>query len=282
MTQEFNVAVLTGGTSGLGRFVARGLVRAGWRLVLLARDPGRAEALLHWLKTEAPDAIIEIEPADLSLLEAARTAGRAIAARHRSIGLLVLNAGTFQARRRVTSEGHELVLAVNHLSPFVLMQSMTEPLLHGAARVVAVSSSTSDRARIDPDNLELARGWNLVRAYAQSKLAVMTTSFEWARRLGPQVTVNVVHPGTVATSLIRVGGPIGWVWRAMGNFVLTPEQGAATPLRAALDPTLAGVTGQYLKPAGVVLPNRRATDAALAARVWRATERLVAMPPASQ
>jgi NAD(P)-dependent dehydrogenase (short-subunit alcohol dehydrogenase family) len=251
-------------------------------VVVVARDAAKAEALRTWLATEVPGAAVEIERADLAMMAQARTAGMAIAARHPAIGLLVLNAGTFQSRRRITSERHELVLAVNHLSPFVLIQTLLQPLRAGAARVVVVGSSASDRAGIDPDNLELAHGWNLVRAYAQSKLAVMTTSFEWARRLAPQVSVNVVHPGLVATDLVRATGLIGWVWRAIGRFALTAEQGAAAPLRAALDPALAGITGRYLTPAGFASPNRRATDPALAARVWQATERLAAVPPARQ
>jgi NAD(P)-dependent dehydrogenase (short-subunit alcohol dehydrogenase family) len=271
------VAILTGGTSGLGRYIARGLVQAGWHLVLIARDPAKAAATIAWLG----DPSVDVEPADLSLLAATRTAAAAIAARHPAIGLLILNAGTFQPRRRVTSEGHELTLAVNHLSPFVLIQSLTPQLQAGRARVAVTGSSASNHALINPDNLELTRGWSLLSAYPQSKLAVMATSFEWSRRLAPAVTVNVVHPGFVATDLVRATGPVGWAWRALGHLALTPEQGAAAPLRAALDPALAGVTGRYITPDGFGSPNRRALDPTLVARIWQATERLTA-PPGSQ
>jgi hypothetical protein len=86
--------------------------------------------------------------------------------------------------------------------------------------------------------------------------------------------VIVVHPGTVATSLVRVGGVVGLFWRGMARFAMTAEQGAAAPLRAALDPDLAGVTGRYLTPAGLASPNRRALDLGLVRRVWEATEQL--------
>ena len=63
----------------------------------------------------------------------------------------------------------------------------------------------------------------------------MMSTFETARLLaGTGVTANVVHPGTVATSLIRSGGPIGLAWRLMRPFLSTEEQGADTPLHVAL------------------------------------------------
>ena len=278
MTQR--VAVLTGGTSGLGRFIARGLVQAGWGIVLIARDQMLAMQTRAWLLEAAPHTLVEVVICDLSLIGETRRAAADITAVHPSIGLLVLNAGTFQSRRRVTTEGHELVLAVNHLSPFVLTGALTPAL--SEARIVFVGSSASDRARIDPDNLELTRDWGMQHAYSQSKLAGMITAFTWAQRLAPSSTVNVVHPGLVATGLVKDRGAIGLAWAVMAQFALTPEQGAAAPLRAALDPALGGVSGRYLKPRGFGLANRRTTDAGLAARIWQATERLISLaPPAS-
>jgi NAD(P)-dependent dehydrogenase (short-subunit alcohol dehydrogenase family) len=273
------VAILTGGTSGLGRFVALGLVQAGFRLVLVARDTGKARSVRDWLHNEVPSAVIEVELTDMSLLADVRRASSAIAARYPRIDLLVLNAGTFESRRIVTAEGHERTLAINHLAPFVMIEALAGPLRAGRARVVVVGSNSSDQADIDPDDLELRRGWSLTRAYPRSKLALITTSLEWARRLAPEVCVNVVHPGFVATDLVRARGIVGWVWRRLRPFALSPEQGAATPLRAALDPALAGVTGRYIKPSGFASPNRRAVDPALSGRVWEATERLVAGEP---
>jgi NAD(P)-dependent dehydrogenase (short-subunit alcohol dehydrogenase family) len=163
-----------------------------------------------------------------------------------------------------------------------MIGALAPALRAGHARVVVVGSNGADHARIDPDDLELRRGWSLVSAYPRSKLALLTTSLEWARRLAPEVSLNVVHPGFVATDLVRASGMVGWAWRQLGRFALTPEQGAATPLRAALDPALAGETGRYIKPGGFASPNRRAIDPALAARVWRATERLVLAEPSGQ
>ncbi len=268
-------AVVTGAAGGIGRFIALGLARAGFLVLLVGRESGRGEALRSWIAAEAPGAATEFLPADLSSLAATRALGHQIARRCENLDVLALNAGVFRGRREVTPEGHEMVLAVNCLSPFVLIRDLEVLLRAAHGRVVTVGSSTSDRARIDPDNLELVRGWGMSRAYAQSKLAVMMTSFTWAERLAPDVTVNVVHPGLVATGLVRTPGVVGLAWRLLAPFSRTEAQGAETPLHAALAPELSRVTGQYLKDKKLAAPNPLALDARMRARVWRAAETLI-------
>lgn len=277
MQNEKRVAVVTGATSGIGRWIALGLARAGFHVVLICRDAARGEAAQSWIANSAPLASTEIVVADLSSLAATTSAARQIAAHHPCLALLINNAGVFRARRARTAEGREMVIAVNLLAPFILMRELGPALQAGApSRIVTVGSSTSDKARIDPANLELDRGWNLVRAYSSSKLGVMMVTFETARRLaGTGVVANVVHPGAVATSLVRTPGIIGLAWRLMAPWLRSEEQGADTPLHVALADDLSDQSGQYFKDRRAVAPNRRALDGGLVARVWEATERLV-------
>ena len=169
---------------------------------------------------------------------------------------------------------------MNHLAPFVLAAALQPALCRGApSRVVNVGSTASDRARLRLDDLEGARLFSPVRAYGQSKLALMMATFEWSRRLaGTGVCVNVVHPGLVATQIGAVPGPIGWGWRLLRPFALSPERGSDTPLFVALSPTLEDVTGQYFKRRKPVRPNPQALSGESARRLWAETERLLAVP----
>lgn len=276
MDENRPVAVVTGATGGIGREIALGLARAGRHVVLVGRDQGRGEAALAWIAERAPGASTELMLADLSLVAATRDLGRRILERHPRIALLVNNAGAFDARQVVTSEGFDRVLATNLLAPFVLSEALL-PALRAAApsRIVNVGSSSSDRARLDPGRLVLGRRWRMVAAYGQSKLALMMVTFELARRLeGSGVVANVVHPGLVASGLIRTGGPIGAAWRLLAHVSLTEEQGADTPLHVALSPEFAGITGAYVKRRRAVRPNRQALDRAAVTRVWAETTRL--------
>jgi NAD(P)-dependent dehydrogenase (short-subunit alcohol dehydrogenase family) len=271
------VAVVTGATGGIGRWIALGLAQAGHDVVLVGRSQHRGDDTLAWIAARAPGARLEFYVADLASLAATRLVAERIVVRAPAIDVLVNNAGVFCTRREETPEGHERVIAVNHLAPFVLTRALL-PALSSAprARIVNIGSSTSDRARIDPADLAGKRRWGMVHAYSQSKLALMMATFGWALRLhGTSITANVVHPGLVATGLVRASGVVGWVWRGMAPFVLTAEQGADTPLHVALSAEFAGISGSYVKRRRVVPPNRRALDAGLVEQVWRATEALV-------
>jgi len=271
------ICMVTGGTGGIGKWIALGMAQAGYRVVMVGRDLARGEAARSWISGRAGDAKIDLLVTDLASLAATASLGRAFAARYGRLDTLVLNAGVFRSRRDVTEEGHETVLAVNHLSPFVLIRELTGALQAAApARIITVGSSSSDRAAIVPEDLELTRGWGMVRAYSQSKLAVMMTTFLWARRLRTTgVTANVVHPGLVATGLVRTTGVVGLAWLLLNPFAKSEEDGAKTPLFAALAPQHATTTGKYFKDCRIVPPNPLAQDEALCSEVWRATERMV-------
>ena len=268
------VAVVTGATAGIGQYIALGIARAGYHTILVARDAGRAEATRSWIAAQARGAATEIVIADLSSLVQTRAAGAAITAAHPRIDLLVNNAGLITAQREVTGEGHERILAVNHLAPFVLTQALQHALRDaGEARVVNVGSRAHERARMDVDNLELATQWNPIRAYNRSKLAITMATFEWARRL-PGVAVNVVHPGVVRTKIAALPGYLGVGWALLKPFMIGVEEGADSPLHVALSPLVAGQTGQYFKKRLPVRPNPQALDRALTARLWTETTRL--------
>jgi NAD(P)-dependent dehydrogenase (short-subunit alcohol dehydrogenase family) len=276
MRSTGHVAVVTGATSGIGRFIALGLARAGHKLVLVCRNRNRSAAARAWIAESVGDCDIEVTIADLSRLSESERAARDIALRYPRINLLINNAGAFETTFVETAEGFDRVLAVNLLSPFVLTETLLPSLLAGApSRIVNVGSSTSDRAKIDPAKLALGDSWTMVRAYSQSKLALMMTTFEWAERLaGTGVTVNVVHPGLVATNLVRSGGLVGLAWRCLSLAAMSEKQGAESVLHAALSSELETATGIYLKNRKPARPNPRALNPALRERVWTETARL--------
>lgn len=274
---EGRTALLTGATSGIGRWTALGLARAGYQVIAAGRDPRRGEELVKWVKGQVPAAQIDVVTTDLSVTAEVRRMARQIRERAPRLHVLINNAGLACRSREVTVEGHELTLAVNYLAPFLLTRELLPSLMAaGRARIVNVGSVASDRARIDLDDLESARNWSTMRAYARSKLALMIATFEWARRLDPEVvTANVVHPGGVATAIGDVGGVPGLAWRLLKPFLLSPEQGARTTRHVATSSAVEGVTGRYFKREAPAEPNPLAKDNALAAQLWVRTEAMV-------
>jgi NAD(P)-dependent dehydrogenase (short-subunit alcohol dehydrogenase family) len=275
MAQQ-KISVVTGASSGIGKWIALGMAQAGYAVVMVGRDPARGDAAKFWILERVPSASLDLRVVDLASLEGTAALARDIAAVYGRVDVLVLNAGMFQSRHEVTSEGHESVLAVNHLSPFVMIRELAGALRAAApSRIVVVGSSSSDNAKIDLENVELTQGWGMWRSYSRSKLAVMMATFEWARRLAAErITANVVHPGFVASGLVRTPGLIGLVWRLGKPFGRSEEKGAETPLFVALSPEHGTATGKYFKDCKIVQPNRLALDEALCRQLWQATERL--------
>jgi NAD(P)-dependent dehydrogenase (short-subunit alcohol dehydrogenase family) len=276
------IALVTGATSGIGRWTALGLAHMGIRVLAHGRDPKRGEALRRFIAGRVPGASMELVYADLSRLSEVRQLAQQAQTMAPHLNLLVNNAGTMAKMRQLTADGIERVLAVDHLAPFVLTQALL-PLLKAAApgtRVVNVGSSISDHATIRPYDLQLTRGWTARRAYSQSKLAMMICSFEMARRLaGHDVSVNVVHPGVVATRIGNLGGRFGLLWEIGKPFMRSSERGAENTLFVATEPTLAGVTGRYFKDCALAAPNPLALDRGLASWLWTETERLTGQAP---
>lgn len=130
---EEKVAVVTGPTSGIGRWIAASLARAGMHAVLVARNPERAAATARWIVGQVPGAGTETVVAELSSVAETRAGAAAIAQAHPRIALLVNNAGVYSPRRMVTAEGNERTLAVNHLAPFVMRLGLLDTL-RAAAR----------------------------------------------------------------------------------------------------------------------------------------------------
>lgn len=241
------VAVVTGATSGLGREVARGLVRLGAQVVINARDPRRGEAAKADLGAGRPDAVTVL-PMDVSDQDSIRSFAAAVRARHGQVDILVNNAGAWFTDRRASVDGLELTFATNVIGPYLLTALLLDPLRAArAARVVNVVSSIS--GDFDATDLQFTRRpYDGFKAYAQSKAALRLITWSFAEELASTpVTVNAAAPGFVRTEFNRnaTGGRAVLINLSARLFGASPAKGADTPLWTAVDPSLRGRTGAY-------------------------------------
>jgi NAD(P)-dependent dehydrogenase (short-subunit alcohol dehydrogenase family) len=266
------VALVTGATSGIGKATALGLAKKGMRVVLLCRDGARGEAARAEIATAAPGASTELLVADLSSQRQIRRASEELHARFPSLDVLVNNAGVFHRERTVTEDGVEATFAVNHLAYFLLTNLLLD-LVRG--RIVVVASEAHRGAKLRFDDLQLAKKYDGWKAYGKSKLANLLFTFELARRLeGTGVTVNALHPGVVATGIVReIPLPVRALWNVAFK---SPEKGAKTSLFLASSPAVEGISGRYFVDEKEKEPSAEARDAAAAKRLWEASEKLTA------
>jgi NAD(P)-dependent dehydrogenase (short-subunit alcohol dehydrogenase family) len=270
--------LITGATSGIGLEAAVSLATLGARPILVGRDRTRTAAAVAAVRTRAG-----VEAAsylcDVSSQADIRRLADTVRSEHSRLHVLVNNAGAVHKRRTLTVDGLERTFATNHLGYFLLTSLLLDLLKRSApGRIVTVASIGHRRGTMDFDDLGFERGYWIMRAYARSKLANVLFANELARRLeGTGLTSNSVHPGRVATN-IWSGAPL-WT-RPYIHFWLRPtfipaEEGGQTIVHLAASPELDGVSGQYFEKNVPVAPAPLAQDAALARRLWDASEELV-------
>ncbi len=285
MTGEMQgkTVIITGGNSGIGLETAVGLARMGARTLITARDPGRASAAVADIRSRSGSSDVDAAIFDLGSLASTRKGADELLERCERIDVLVNNAGVVLSDRRETEDGLEMTFAVNHLGPFLLTQMLLDRIKQSApARIVNVSSTAHRTARkgLDFDDLQSRNGYRGMQVYGETKLANILFTIELARRLeGTGVTVNALHPGTVATGYGRDGdtnGLLAFGVKIITPFILTAEKGARTSIYLASSPEVEGVTGQYFVRCKPSSTTAAARDADAARRLWDESERLVA------
>ena len=274
--------IITGGNSGIGLETAVGLAGAGATTIITARDADRAKAAVADIRARSGNEDVDAVLFDLASLGSTRKGAAELLDRCERIDVLVNNAGVVLSDRRESEDGLEMTFAVNHLGPFLLTELLLDRIRASApARIVNVSSTAHRGARggLDFDDLQSRKNYRGMQVYSASKLANILFTIELARRLeGTGVTVNSLHPGTVATGYARDGdasGLLAFGVKIIKPFILTAEKGAQTSIYLASSPDVAGVTGQYFVKCRARPTSAAAKDVAAATRLWEESERLV-------
>jgi protochlorophyllide reductase len=291
--QTGRVALVTGGSSGLGLETARALVARGATVILACRSPERAEQARQTLLPAVRGGALDLLDLDLADLTSVGAAASAVADRYGRLDLLINNAGVMGLPRTLTRDGFERQFGINHLGHFALTQAL-RPLLRGRpdARVVTVTSGAQYFGRIAFDDLQGERRYDRWQAYGQSKLANVMFAFELQRRLdaeGAAVRSLAAHPGVARTNLqpASVAASGSWLeplaYRLMAPLFQSAAMGALPQLYAA--------TAAEALPAGHYGPDQlgglrgwptpvrvapAALDAAQCQRLWAVSEELCA------
>jgi len=256
--QHGRTAVVTGANGGLGLETARQLAAKGAQVVMAVRNQKKAAAAVGEIRSSAPDAALELVALDLASQASVRAAAAQIMAAHKSIDLLINNAGVMGIPEAKTADGFEMQFGVDHLGHWALTALLLPALLRTrGARIVTVTSTAHLMGRaVDPANPHLHGRYRPWRAYGQAKLANFHFGLGLQRELekaGASTASLIAHPGLSHTDLQAVsvqltgGGTSQRFFRFLARRTgMSAADGALSQLRAATDPR--AKSGEFYGP----------------------------------
>jgi len=271
--------VITGASDGIGAAGARQLHAAGHTVVIVGRSPDKTAEI-------ARDLGVESHVADFTRLSDVHELAGNLLSRHRTIDVLVNNAGGVFGERTPTTDGFEKTFQVNHLAPFLLTNLLLDTLIASKASVVQTSSVAARLyGHIDLRDLDNATKYSANKAYGDAKLAnILFTRALHDRFHTAGLSAAAFHPGFVATSFASdttsTAMKLVYANPLVRPFIAGPERGADQLVwLSETRPGTSWQSGAYYEKrtiAGKVNPQSRDRD--LARRLWDVSCDLLKIP----
>lgn len=281
------IVLITGASSGIGLQTAKDLAAQGAQLILAARSEDKLKEAVAAIKLATPSANIKYYLADFSSQKSVYALAAQVKRDYDKIDVLINNAGAVVPDFQLTEDGLEKTIATNHFAYFILTNELL-PLIKKSdyARIVNVASGSHYQGKIDFESFTKEKGYFIMKAYAQSKLANVLFTYELAERLkGTQVTVNCLHPGFVKTEIgnKKTNWYSSFFW-SLGTMLggISVQNGAKTSVYLASSPEVKDITGKYFDKCKAVEPNKDAYDAALRKQLWQVSENFAESTVVSQ
>jgi NAD(P)-dependent dehydrogenase (short-subunit alcohol dehydrogenase family) len=269
--------LVTGSSSGIGLETALALAQQGHEIILAARTEQKLKDAVERIKTETGNNKLKYYTANFSSLKSVRALAENIKRDYTKLDVLVNNAGGVFSEFELNEDGLEMTIATNHYSYFLLTGLLLDLLKKSdEGRIVNVASRSSYRGKIDFESFTKDKGYFIMKAYGQSKLANVLFTVELAERLkGTNITANCLHPGVVKTDIGTKDTK--WyasiVWTMLSRMAgISVKDGAKTSVFLATSPEVKGATGKYFDLCKAKEPNKDAYNANLRKELWSISE----------
>jgi len=218
--------LITGSTDGIGKLAAAKLAKGGHHVILHGRNPEKLAKVKAEIISLSGNENVEGYVADFSNLEDVSRMANQIKEEQPTIDVLVNNAGVFKVANPLADNGLDVRMVVNYLAPYILTNTLL-PVLQNSnePRIINLSSAAQESGSLSAN-----------QAYAQSKLAILLWSFDFAKK-HKDINTIALNPGSLLnTNMVR---------EAYGKFWSSADKGADIIIDLATDSKYADKSGQY-------------------------------------
>lgn len=278
--------LLTGATSGIGEAAAIALANQGYSLYLTARNKTKAKDTEEKIRDQCANADVNWLYGDFSSLQDVRSIADQFLSANVPLDLLFNNAGVTYNDRTLSTEGYEMMFAVNHLAPFLLTNLLIDKMLQGDNELRVISTSSGAYNFVKAFNIEdvnWEENFKTFPAYGNSKLANILFTKQLAEKLAElkpekSISVNCFHPGFVGTGIgtQTTFGKI--IMTLISPFARSPAKGADTGLYIATSADLKDSSGGFYYNRKEQKLKAYACDMDMAKRLWQKSLELTGLP----
>lgn len=273
------VAIVTGGSSGIGLEAATELAKRGAKVIIASRNETKLKKARDYIRSASGNPNIDYKILDLGSLQSVRQFTSEIASEPR-LDILINNAGAVALPDRLTSDDLNLTMQVNFFGSF-LLTFLLLPLLKSSApsRIINGSAASMYFGQIDFDHWNDIGRYNLVSSLSNSKLAMALYTAELGRRLeGSGVAAMSYDPFVVRNTdlLVNFDGVIKNVTQFFVDIIGQRKEDVGKQIAFLAAATeLEGVSGKHYKFCRPWWNHWLANDEQITKRLWDRAKELV-------
>lgn len=220
---QSKLAVIIGGTSGVGKHTAIDLANQNYHVIIVGSRADKGRQAQADISQATGNQAVQLALADLSTKTGVQQFAHQLAAMTDHIDILLNSIGVMLPERHLSADGYDLNLVLNYLTHFWTIQALLPLLKHSdQARILLVGALpfVINHAKVSlPDfDAPATSKYNAMTVTAQATAARVLLTLALSERLtATNVTINIFHPGYVPDSNFGAGG--SWVSRLAGRIL---------------------------------------------------------------
>ncbi|ARW12619.1 SDR family NAD(P)-dependent oxidoreductase [Lactiplantibacillus plantarum] len=248
---QSKLAVIIGGTSGVGKHTAIDLANQNYHVIIVGSRADKGRQAQADISQATGNQAVQLALADLSTKTGVQQFAHQLAAMTDHIDILLNSIGVMLPERHLSADGYDLNLVLNYLTHFWIIQALLPLLKHSdQARILLVGALpfVINHAKVSlPDfDAPATSKYNAMTVTAQATAARVLLTLALSERLAAtNVTINIFHPGYVPDSNFGAGG--SWVSRLAGRILGESFSRKNSPIGAwlATAPELTHTSGHF-------------------------------------